>query len=243
MQISWNGTTEAGLLPDGDYDYQLSVASGQSQLVPLSGRVRIDNTPPQAPLLMYPAAAAKVTGTPTLEWEQLHDAAYFLVALGKGELPQAAEIVHGATFKPAALESGQYSWQVTAVDEAGNHSLPAESSFSLTALQTDKFALVNAAIAPNPFTPNGDGRRERLLISYTLQQEAEVKLWIYNLSGKLVRAVELGQQASGDHFISWDGTDRAGVKVSAGTYLLRLVATNPNYGAPAVVQRPLLVIK
>lgn len=72
-------------------------------------------------------------------------------------------------------------------------------------------------IFPNPV-------RRNATICFTLTRSARVRVRIYSLSGKLVR--ELGETicASGYNQLSWDGTDRDGVSLSNGVYLLSLRA-------------------
>lgn len=246
VQISWNGRNQEGLLlADGTYEYSLIITIGEEKLIPVAGQIRLDNTPPLVPVILYPAIGGTITGIPQLKWEQLPDAAYYLVFVGTQKDLSAVSpaIVTDNMFKLTGIESGTYYWQVVAVDEAGNHSESAESSFVLTALGTNTFDLINFNVFPNPFTPNRDGRREKLMITYTLQQAGQVEIYFYNLSGKLVTYFDLGQQEPGDHIIEWDGSDNKGSTVKAGTYVLRLVATNPAYGAPAVTRKPILVIR
>ena len=85
--------------------------------------------------------------------------------------------------------------------------------------------LVGLNVAPNPFTPNGDGVNEQITISYTLREltaPREVLLEIYNLSGHLVGKIPGLSSASGIYQQFWDGRDRAGDLVPPGTYVYRL---------------------
>jgi len=61
--------------------------------------------------------------------------------------------------------------------------------------------------------------------SYILNGAASsVKASIYDSSGKLVRTIDLGGQATGEHQISWDGKDNSGNKVADGTYSFQISA-------------------
>ena len=56
------------------------------------------------------------------------------------------------------------------------------------------------AAQPRIFTPNGDGINDQVLIEYTLLKLAgagEVKVDIFNLAGRRVRRVYLGEDSSG----------------------------------------------
>jgi hypothetical protein len=69
---------------------------------------------------------------------------------------------------------------------------------------------------PNPFNPS-------TTISFDLPAAGIASLSIYNLRGQLVKTLlDRSQQASGRHFLNWDGNDALGRKVSSGVYLYRL---------------------
>ncbi len=75
---------------------------------------------------------------------------------------------------------------------------------------------------PNPFNPE-------TWIPYTLADDAEVKLRIYDVEGKLVRQLDIGQQQSGRYLSKhkaayWDGRDQLGKSVSSGIYFYTLKA-------------------
>ncbi|HNT52118.1 MAG TPA: FlgD immunoglobulin-like domain containing protein, partial [Candidatus Syntrophosphaera sp.] len=56
---------------------------------------------------------------------------------------------------------------------------------------------------PNPFSGSTNMR-------YTLQDPAEIDLAVYNLRGQLVRTLEQGKRAGGEHQTQWDGRDNQG---------------------------------
>jgi len=77
---------------------------------------------------------------------------------------------------------------------------------------------------PNPFNPE-------TWIPYDFAQDASVSIRIYNVSGQLVRELELGVQKVGSHADKksaayWDGKDRFGQSVSSGIYFYSLKADN-----------------
>jgi hypothetical protein len=83
---------------------------------------------------------------------------------------------------------------------------------------------------PNPFNPV-------TVIQYQLPQQADVRLEIYNVAGKLVRTVVDGPQDAGYKSVTWDGTDQSGRKVASGVYLYRLQA------ADQVSQKMMVLLK
>jgi len=58
---------------------------------------------------------------------------------------------------------------------------------------------------------------------FTLPSPGRTSLEIYNASGQLVRAMDLGDLGATTHYIDWDGRDDARQEVAAGVYLTRIV--------------------
>ena len=75
---------------------------------------------------------------------------------------------------------------------------------------------------PNPFNPE-------TWIPYTLANDADVSVRIYDIGGKLVRQLEVGHQSAGNYLnretaAYWNGKDRLGESVSSGIYFYTLRA-------------------
>ena len=75
---------------------------------------------------------------------------------------------------------------------------------------------------PNPFNPE-------TWIPYTLANDAEVQVRIYDLQGGLVRHLDIGQQGAGKYLSRqtaayWDGRDQSGASVASGVYFYTLEA-------------------
>jgi parallel beta-helix repeat protein len=75
---------------------------------------------------------------------------------------------------------------------------------------------------PNPFNPE-------TWIPYQLAEDVDVSITIYDVSGKLVRILRLGQKSSGFYMTKstsacWDGRDELGQKVASGVYFYTLQA-------------------
>ena len=68
---------------------------------------------------------------------------------------------------------------------------------------------------PNPFNP--DTR-----ISFSIPNESEVELTVYNVKGQKVKALLNDNFEKGNHSIVWDGFDDSGKPVSSGIYLYKL---------------------
>ena len=75
---------------------------------------------------------------------------------------------------------------------------------------------------PNPFNPE-------TWIPYTLADDADVNVRIYDVEGKLVRHLDVGYQRGGRYLsretaVYWDGRDQLGESVSSGVYFYTLKA-------------------
>lgn len=83
-------------------------------------------------------------------------------------------------------------------------------------------------IAPNPFTPNGDGINDQVTISYDLLYliaEVPVSLTIYDLAGNLVAVLPAGANLSGRHLVRWDGVTEEGETLPPGLYIVQVEAS------------------
>ncbi len=68
---------------------------------------------------------------------------------------------------------------------------------------------------PNPFNPI-------TTIAYNLANSGPVDITIYNVKGQKVKTVVSGNQNSGSHTITWNGTDENNRNVSSGVYYYKL---------------------
>lgn len=67
---------------------------------------------------------------------------------------------------------------------------------------------------PNPF-------KDVLEINFTIAKASPVSLEIFNIKGRKVRSLSMGQKSSGTISTSWDGQDDAGNPCGGGTYIIR----------------------
>jgi hypothetical protein len=65
---------------------------------------------------------------------------------------------------------------------------------------------------PNPFNPETQ-------ISFTLPRQNKVTVRIYDVTGRLVKALLDETRDPGSHRVQWNGTNAEGKKVSSGMYL------------------------
>jgi len=70
---------------------------------------------------------------------------------------------------------------------------------------------------PNPFNPVTEVR-------YYLPEALDVRLEVYDISGRLIKLLANGKQPKGWQVARWEGTDGGGSPVASGVYFYRLRA-------------------
>lgn len=70
---------------------------------------------------------------------------------------------------------------------------------------------------PNPFNPT-------TTIKYTIPKAGNVKIEIYDITGRLVTTLVNANQATGTYSVVWNGRNSSGQQVGSGIYLYRLQA-------------------
>jgi hypothetical protein len=101
--------------------------------------------------------------------------------------------------------------------------------------ETDVAPLPAAPSLVLNWAPNPAGERTWLAIASPIAGRATLR--IADLSGRLVRAIDLGQPTPGSHRVEWDGRDAAGARVPSGVYFTELrVADRVIRGRVALVR-------
>jgi len=101
---------------------------------------------------------------------------------------------------------------------------PGDASDFPAVTSVDEFAEVPAQFNlgnnyPNPFNPT-------TRINFTIPQNSNVKLDIFNSLGELVRTLEDNFYSPGTYSTLWNGKDNFGYQVNSGVYIYRLSTEN-----------------
>jgi hypothetical protein len=84
---------------------------------------------------------------------------------------------------------------------------------------------------PNPFNPT-------TTISFSLPEACEVRLEVYDVSGRLVaRLVDGRKLGAGTHEADWNGRDVSGGTAASGVYIYRLIAGKETISRKMVLLR------
>jgi len=70
---------------------------------------------------------------------------------------------------------------------------------------------------PNPFNPE-------TTIRYSVKDNTQVNIDVYNLKGQLVKRLVNEDKAPGEHTVVWNGTDNNNRQVSSGVYFFKMKA-------------------
>ena len=187
----------------------------------------VDNIAPVTPT----ALAGKQSFTPVgldLTWARNTepDLGHYAVYRGTsaGFVPGPSNLIASptdtATFDRHWQWSGGYYYKVSAIDIHGNESLWAVlSPDAVTGTETPKAPAASylAQNYPNPFNPT-------TRIAFGLSAPGHVSLRIYDVAGRLVRALANDDRRAGRYDVSWDGRDSNGRAVASGIYFYRLNA-------------------
>lgn len=85
-------------------------------------------------------------------------------------------------------------------------------------------------VVPNPV-------RHSTAIDYSLETSGPVRIAIYDVNGREVRALVNAVQSAGSHSIVWDGRDRNGAEAAMGEYFIRLQRGSESVSGKVLVLR------
>lgn len=105
-----------------------------------------------------------------------------------------------------------------AIDNADNHEYYGEAN-PVAPLAVSPGART-ATLRPARPNPSLGGAA----LEYALTSDGAVELAVWSLDGRLVRTVERGWRAAGEHRANWDGLDAEGRRAPAGVYFVRLTS-------------------
>lgn len=78
---------------------------------------------------------------------------------------------------------------------------------------------------PDPFSPNGDGRKDVARIRFRLMQEVRGTVVVKRHGRKVAVLADRELMAAGRNFVKWKGRDLSGKRVRAGRYVFVIKAT------------------
>jgi hypothetical protein len=224
QNVDW--TWDATLLPPGSYSYAIS---SEESVTPALGTIGGG----EASLSVAGFAADPETVSPndddvadetTLTYT-LTSAANVTVKVRDGLRGEVATIAkswkrageHALRFDPVVLPDGVFQIELTATATGGRQAT------AVTQLAVSR-TLGDVRAARVAFSPNADGRADRIAFSFELTGAAEVRLRILK-QGKWVATPFAGPLETGVRRVEWDGVKRVG-RLLDGTYDAVVEATD-----------------
>ncbi len=220
ISYSWDTTK----VPDGSYViYVYSTDevgnNGSAQIT-----INVDNTPPTAAVLTYPANNTYTNETTiTFTWEAASDSGsgigYYILVVYNGSGFKKEFNTTSTSQSVTLAGDGVYWWYVVAYDKVGNSEKSSVFDFTLDTVPPS----VSVSESLNAFSPNGDGIKDTLTISATASEEATFTIKIYSSSGTLVITHTTTSYSTSLSWV-WDGKNSNGNVVSDGTYTIYVYA-------------------
>ncbi len=245
--IEWDGRDDSQtVLTDGIYSVVADMADDCDNSRRNAFEVTIDNTAPSIQLSSPLPADQIGTVVPVvgviddansasyqISYATAADAAsdrWLPLANGNAALGLSTEFL---AWQSAGLESGDYVLRIRAQDAAGN---VRDLQLPMSKPQPQQ-VLGDVSVAPDLFSPNGDGLLDSTRISYALQQDANVTVEILSADGAtvLARLQDKIARKSGLQIIDWNGQNPLdGKALSDGNLIVRVTAETTT--APIQIQ-------
>jgi len=226
IAVDW--TWDATAAPAGAYAYAITAGA---QVRPATGALGS-----RVPVLAITAAAAAPAAI-TPNGDGVDDASTISYTLGMASTVTATLVrpdgtpaatlfsearpagANSFSFSAEGVPDGVYTIVLRAVNGGGR-----EVSAQVPVLVSRTLAA--AGVAPTPFSPNGDGRRDQLRVRFSLLGNATVRIRILTKDDKWVATPLVATPlAPGTHVHTWDGSKRIG-RLLDGEYTVELTATD-----------------
>jgi hypothetical protein len=221
---SWDSV----LAPSGRYTWSIGAGAARSATGPLSlagGTAALTIAATASPQGITPNGDGQADAA-VVEYE-LTAPANLTVEVVDGAGAVAATIVDRVWTRPGprtvtvagdALPDGLYSVVLTARTPAG---FEAQTTVPLTVSRT----LGLVTLTPAAFSPNGDGRNDRLEVRFSLTAPADVRLRVFREGRWVTSPVAASYLAAGSQRLVWNGV-RASGELRDGDYSALLEATD-----------------
>ncbi len=112
------------------------------------------------------------------------------------------------------IVTGTYTYRLKQVDYDGTFRYSDEVEVEVDFAPSDYALFQNY---PNPFNPTTDVR-------FQVPETGEVTIKIYDMLGQVVSTLFAGEVVSGTYTANWNGLNDAGVQMSSGSYIYKMVA-------------------
>jgi len=147
-------------------------------------------------------------------WVKLADYQSHEALRGQG----TTSCAHNYIYHDTDIEAGEtYAYRLSDVSENGN--IIAHPSIDITMNDISKTGIEK--IYPNPFNP-------QTYIAYSLLEDADVKIRVVDIFGRLVKTLQNGDQTSGSYHVYWNGNNDKNTQASSGMYFIHMQTDKSN---------------
>jgi subtilase family serine protease/flagellar hook assembly protein FlgD/fibronectin type 3 domain-containing protein len=239
FSLHWNGEVQGVPLQDGDYVLRLFAEDSCGFGASLDYALVVDNTPPTltftapAPGAVLDSAIISARGSvQDINLGTLGELGAWqlfvrrggdngqLLNQGDATVPEDSLLGH---WNRGAITGG-VEFLLDASDDFGNRS-QAGVNFSLP---SPSLLLGGAALRPELFSPNGDGRLDLARLDIFLLAPSLLDVHIVDMSNNTVAVLAAGQlAAAGTRTLEWNGLDMGGSRAADGRYRVLIQAQDP----------------
>jgi flagellar hook assembly protein FlgD len=227
--VDW--TWSSGAAPPGRYTYKIAAGTGVRAATGVVG----GSVPPLALTSLVPSPAITTpngdgTGDRQKVKVGLTRSAVLDVRL---ETPEGTPVATVVANRALAAGTRTVSWKGKDVNGTkvpdGRYVLVADATSGAehvsrsVAVRVDR-TLARLVAAPTPFSPNGDRRRDAIVVGFDLRRAATVDARVAS-AGRRVATLRSGSLAVGRKSVTWDGRDGDGAVVRDGTLTVVVDAT------------------
>lgn len=128
-------------------------------------------------------------------------------------------------------------WQATGAPASAQEAVL--DAFTFRQWPTAFLAVDDAPVAPRSgaslVIAGRHPARDGATLRCTLARDADVRLTLHDVTGRLVRTIAEARLGAGAHDVRWDGRDAGGERVAPGVYLARLTAGEASATARVIV--------
>ncbi|PWK13446.1 FlgD immunoglobulin-like domain containing protein [Tumebacillus permanentifrigoris] len=236
---AWDGKNSAGqIVAEGVYSYVLSATDAWgNNSTPLTGTIKVDRTAPVlsaasiTPSVFVPTGSNTAAINYTLSENAkvtvgIYNSSNALVKAITTNAQQNAGansvLWDGKTAAGVIANDGNYTYKITVTDYVNLSGVAASGAISIDRFKPE---LTKVTDTPDPFKVTG---LTNSTISYTLSEDANVSVKIYNSTGSVVRTLQNALLPYGVKSVVWNGKNDAGALVDDGTYTYKINATDRN---------------
>jgi len=120
------------------------------------------------------------------------------------------------SFLDESVTSGTYGYRLKQIDFDGQFTYSKEIEVFVD-LTPSNFELFQNY--PNPFNPT-------TTIKFQVPEAGNVSIVIYDMLGQVVKELFVDNVQAGNYSVDWNGVNNAGLKMSSGSYIYRMIAGN-----------------